>query len=103
MERPSIRADPPAQVIAEKFQTMVALGLANRRMKGFYDLWAMPNAMLIDDHALTTAMGATFERRTPPDPHGRPSGSSAPMAGAAAAHESWPATVESLHTTDPSL
>src|SRR3546814_3832841 len=44
MERPSIRAYPPAQVIAEKFQTMVALGLANGRMKDFYDLWAIPKA-----------------------------------------------------------
>jgi predicted nucleotidyltransferase component of viral defense system len=36
MERPSIRAYPPAQVIAEKFQAVVALGLANGRMKDFY-------------------------------------------------------------------
>src|SRR3546814_5781124 len=72
MERPSIRAYPPAQVIAEKFQTMVALGLANGRMKDFYDLWAIPKAMPIDDQALNTAIAATFERRTTPIPKERP-------------------------------
>src|SRR3546814_16295683 len=74
MERPSIRAYPPAQVIAEKFQTMVALGLANGRMKDFYDLWAIPKAMPIDDQALHTAIAATFARRTTPIPQERPSG-----------------------------
>src|SRR3546814_4176293 len=31
MDQPSIRAYPPASVIAEKFQAIVALGLANGR------------------------------------------------------------------------
>jgi predicted nucleotidyltransferase component of viral defense system len=60
MERPSIRTYPPAQVIAEKFQAMVALGLANGRMKDFYDLWAIPKALPIDDQALDAAIAATF-------------------------------------------
>ena len=34
----SIRAYSPATVIAEKFQAVVALGIANSRMKDFYDL-----------------------------------------------------------------
>src|SRR3546814_13460331 len=42
MDQPSIRAYPPASVIAEKFQAIVALGLANGRMKDFHDLWAIP-------------------------------------------------------------
>jgi predicted nucleotidyltransferase component of viral defense system len=66
MERPRIRAYPPAQLIAEKFQAVVALGLANGRMKDYYDLWAIPKAMPIDDQALDTAIAATFERRTTP-------------------------------------
>src|SRR3546814_17083633 len=37
MDQPSIRAYPPASVIAEKFQAIVALGLANGRMKDFHD------------------------------------------------------------------
>ncbi|MDB5709806.1 MAG: hypothetical protein JWL96_1876, partial [Sphingomonas bacterium] len=42
MESPQIRSYPPAAVVAEKFQAMVALGIANGRMKDYYDLWAVP-------------------------------------------------------------
>jgi predicted nucleotidyltransferase component of viral defense system len=101
MERPSIRAYPPAQVIAEKFQAMVALGLANGRMKDFYDLWAIPKAMPIDDQALDTAIAATFERRTTPIPRERPSGLSAAMAEDAAAQQRWRAYAESLELPVP--
>jgi predicted nucleotidyltransferase component of viral defense system len=100
MERPSIRTYPPAQVIAEKFQAMVALGLANGRMKDFYDLWAIPKALPIDDQALDTAIAATFERRTPV-PKERPSGLSAAMAEDAAAQQRWRAYVESLELPVP--
>ena len=101
MERPSIRTYPPAQVIAEKFQAMVALGLANGRMKDFYDLWAIPKALPIDDQALDTAIAATFERRTTPVPKERPSGLSAAMAEDAAAQQRWRAYVESLERPVP--
>jgi predicted nucleotidyltransferase component of viral defense system len=103
MERPSIRTYPPAQVIAEKFQAMVALGLANGRMKDFYDLWAIPKALPIDDQALDTAIAATFERRTTPVPKERPSGLSAAMAEDAAAQQRWRAYVESLELPVPAF
>lgn len=35
---PQVRSYPPATVIAEKFQAMVALGVLNGRMKDYYDL-----------------------------------------------------------------
>jgi predicted nucleotidyltransferase component of viral defense system len=38
---PSLRAYPPETVIAEKFQAMVMLGLANTRLKDFYDIWIL--------------------------------------------------------------
>lgn len=101
MERPSIRAYPPAQVIAEKFQAVVALGLANGRMKDFYDLWAVPKAMPIDDRALDTAIAATFERRATPLPTERPVGLSAAMAEDAQAQRRWRAYVESLELAVP--
>jgi predicted nucleotidyltransferase component of viral defense system len=96
MERPRIRAYPPAQVIAEKFQAVVALGLANGRMKDFYDLWAIPKAMPIDEHALETAIAATFERRATQIPSERPVGLSAAMAEDAAAKQRWRAYIASL-------
>lgn len=96
MARPSIRAYPPAAVIAEKFQAVVALGLANGRMKDFYDLWAIPKAMLIDDHRLDAAIAATFERRATPVPGDRPVGLSETMAQDADAQRRWRAYVDSL-------
>ena len=38
---PNLRAYPYETVIAEKFQAMVALGLANTRLKDFYDIWIL--------------------------------------------------------------
>ncbi len=63
MPTANIRAYPPATVIAEKFQAIVDLGLANGRMKDYYDLWAIPNAKAIQTTELDAAIRATFERR----------------------------------------
>jgi hypothetical protein len=63
MPSANIRAYPPATVIAEKFQAIVNLGLANGRMKDYYDLWAIPGAKAIEPAELDAAIRATFERR----------------------------------------
>src|SRR3979411_265842 len=36
---PHLRAYPVETVVAEKFEAMVTLGMANSRLKDFYDLW----------------------------------------------------------------
>src|SRR5262249_34968413 len=38
---PAVRAYPRETVVAEKFQALVQLGMANSRMKDFYDLWTL--------------------------------------------------------------
>jgi predicted nucleotidyltransferase component of viral defense system len=38
---PKLRAYSKESVVAEKFEAMVKLGMANSRMKDFYDLWVM--------------------------------------------------------------
>lgn len=87
MERPQIRTYPPGTVIAEKFQAMVALGIANGRMKDCFDLWAIPNSVPMADVDLDAAIRATFERRRtaiPPGPVSRlhcRCGQAATMAG----------------------
>jgi len=77
MAAPQIRAYPPATVIAEKFQAMVALGIANSRMKDYYDLWAIPKTIEIAAEELDAAIKATFERRGTAIPADRPPGLSA--------------------------
>ena len=96
MDRPSIRAYPPAAVIAEKFQAVVALGLANGRMKDFYDLWAIPKAMQIDEAELDAAIAATFNRRATRVPSDRPVGLSETMAQDVDAGRRWRAYIDSL-------
>ncbi len=59
----SIRAYPPASVVAEKFHAIVTLGLVNSRMKDYYDLWAILNSQAIEESELDDAIAATFSRR----------------------------------------
>lgn len=50
-------------VVAEKFQAMVALGMANSRMKDFFDLWILARDFDFDGVSLVKAFSATFIRR----------------------------------------
>jgi len=54
---------PRETVVAEKFEAMVKLGLANSRMKDFYDIWALSREFDFDGGVLSAAIHATFKRR----------------------------------------
>jgi hypothetical protein len=60
---PSLRAYPRDTVVAEKFQAMVILGIANSRMKDFYDLWILVHQFAFDGPTICQAISATFNRR----------------------------------------
>lgn len=60
---PRLRVYPTPSVVAEKFQAVVALGIANTRMKDFYDLYRLSETQEFDGETLATAIRATFERR----------------------------------------
>lgn len=60
---PRIRACPRETVVAEKLQAMVVLGIANSRMKDFYDLYVLARDFAFDGDTLTRAIQATFRRR----------------------------------------
>jgi len=38
---PKLKACPKKSVVAEKFEAILKLGMANSRMKDFYDLWVL--------------------------------------------------------------
>jgi predicted nucleotidyltransferase component of viral defense system len=65
---PRLRTYPPETVIAEKFQAMVVLGLANSRMKDLYDIWVLCHAREFAGPRLAQAIAATFSRRNTPVP-----------------------------------
>ncbi|NQV28876.1 MAG: nucleotidyl transferase AbiEii/AbiGii toxin family protein [Rhodopirellula sp.] len=69
---PIIRAYPRETVIAEKLQAMVMLGIANSRMKDFYDVWTLSRLFDFHGELLTEAISATFERRQTTVPAGVP-------------------------------
>jgi predicted nucleotidyltransferase component of viral defense system len=50
-------------VVAEKLHAMVDLGLANTRMKDFYDLWFLSSTFEFERARLHAAILATFNRR----------------------------------------
>ncbi|MFQ5544482.1 MAG: nucleotidyl transferase AbiEii/AbiGii toxin family protein [Acidiferrobacterales bacterium] len=60
---PRIRAYPRETVIAEKYQAMVNLGIANTRMKDFYDLRVLARRFEFNGEILATAIRNTFQRR----------------------------------------
>jgi hypothetical protein len=65
---PHLWVYPRETVIAEKFQAMVHLGIANSRMKDFHDLWVLGSQFDFDGKTLATALARTFERRNTPLP-----------------------------------
>lgn len=69
---PELLAYPPATVVSEKFQAMVALGIANTRMKDFYDVWMLAQEIELDPAELADAIQATFNRRSTPLPDDLP-------------------------------
>ena len=54
---------PRETVVAEKFEAMVKLGIANTRMKDFYDLYSLARLFSFEGQVLSEAIVGTFERR----------------------------------------
>lgn len=71
-QAPILKVYPIYTVIAEKYQAMVLLGLANSRMKDFYDLAVIARRTDLDGKTLAEAIAATFPRRNSPLPVVRP-------------------------------
>ena len=59
----TVRAYPRETVVAEKLHAVVTLGIANSRLKDFYDLWFLARRFDFDGATLLEAVSATFERR----------------------------------------
>jgi predicted nucleotidyltransferase component of viral defense system len=60
---PTLLAYNRETVVAEKFQAMVLLGIANSRMKDFFDIWSLAKDYEFEGSALARAIEATFARR----------------------------------------
>lgn len=90
---PSLKAYPKYTVVAEKFQALCTLGMANSRMKDYFDLWVLLREGDLDDAKLVRAIEATFARRRTAMPDGVPAGLSAAFAADAGKLAQWRAFV----------
>jgi predicted nucleotidyltransferase component of viral defense system len=71
---PLLRVYPRETVISEKYQALVKLGMANSRMKDFYDIWALAHRFDFEGATLSRAINNTFTRRETALPKQTPSG-----------------------------
>jgi hypothetical protein len=94
MPAPELRVYPQYTVIAEKFQAIVTLGMANTRMKDYFDLWVLLRNATLDQGILEQAVRATFERRGTPMPTSIPVGLSERFSQDKSRLELWGAFVK---------
>ncbi|NOR41669.1 MAG: nucleotidyl transferase AbiEii/AbiGii toxin family protein [Gammaproteobacteria bacterium] len=102
---PHLKAYPRETVVAEKYQALVTLGMANSRMKDFYDLWIIASEFDFDGLMLSKAIGNTFSRRRTSLPEHVPLGLSPEFYEDAQKNTQWNAFVRkgALAATLPTL
>lgn len=94
---------PPETVVAEKLHAAVELGIANTRMKDFYDLdWLCEN-MVFDHDVLGSAIRATFLRRSTALPAEVPVALTQPFADDPAKAMQWGAFLRKNRIEAPPL
>jgi hypothetical protein len=71
---PHLRAYPPETVVAEKFHALVTRGIANSRLKDYYDLWLIADTFELQRTPLAAAVRQTFARRQTALPQDKPTG-----------------------------
>jgi predicted nucleotidyltransferase component of viral defense system len=103
LPQPRLRVYARETVIAEKFQAMVMLGLANSRMKDFYDVWILSRSYAFDDDRLPRAIAATFERRGTAIPSEAPLALTQAFAFDSGKQRQWAAFVRDLAIDIPAL
>ncbi|HEX8411250.1 MAG TPA: nucleotidyl transferase AbiEii/AbiGii toxin family protein [Thermoanaerobaculia bacterium] len=60
---PRVKVYPAETIVAEKLHAMVKLGIANSRMKDFFDVYMLASVREFDQRLLSDAVSRTFKRR----------------------------------------
>ena len=100
-----LNAYPRETVIAEKLEAMVALGMANSRMKDFYDLFTLAQNFPFDGIGLVRAVQNTFERRATTLPDTAPIALTDEFSADAAKTSQWRSFLKrvNIHAAEPHL
>ena len=88
---------------SEKLEAMQVLGMANTRMKDYFDLLILAREGAMDAKVLSDAIRATFRRRGTALPEGLPLGLSDEFANDAAKRRQWDAFVQRNRLQAPPL
>ena len=88
---PRLLVYPRETVVAEKLEAVAQLGIANTRMKDFYDLFVLAREFAFDGEPLVRAIRATFGRRGTPFAEQLPVGLSPTFATDARKATQWAA------------
>ena len=86
---PTVQAYCPETVIAEKFNAMVVLGMANSRMKNYFDIWMLSQSFTFDGRVLGEAIERTFAKRQSELPASEPIGLSDEFASTGSKALQW--------------
>ena len=100
---PRLNIYPRATVAAEKLEAIVHLGMANTRMKDYYDLRALAAEGILDAPLLGQAMAATFRRRGTNVPRDTPLGLDREFAEDPAKQKQWAAFLQKNRIEAPAL
>lgn len=100
---PRLRVYPRETVIAEKLEAIATLGMANSRMKDYFDLLALAHEGVANPRVLAEAIRATFERRGTPLPVGMPLGLEDPFGRDKVKQSQWSAFLAKNRLEAPAL
>jgi len=111
-EYPSLLADLPSPrlrvyaretVYPEKLEAIAHLGIANSRMKDYFDLLALAREGAMNAPTLARAIAATFDRRGTPLPEAMPLGLNAEFARDSGKRQQWNAFLNRNRLEAPAL
>ena len=100
---PRLRVYPRETVFAEKLEAIATLGIANSRMKDYFDLLALLREQAMAPATLAEAIRATFQRRGTAPPEGVPFGLTDAFATDAQKQSQWAAFLRRNRLAAPAL
>lgn len=103
MPAPRLRVYPRETVVAEKLEAIVSLGMANSRMKDYFDLRALLRENVLEQESLARSIAGTFRRRRTSLPTGLPIGLTAEFGRDELKRKQWAAFLRKNRLDGPVL
>lgn len=100
---PKLRIYPRHTVVAEKYEAIVCLGMANTRLKDYFDMWIVLSTTELDNELLQMAIDATFTCRNTQKPQSPPIGLTIDFAKDPQKMKQWDAFIRKNQLQAPDL